>query len=185
MFPGKLSLSRTWFGNLSLSWIRLAGKKKLIVTYFIRIRGTAVWNSLALLSPRTYHGFETKLWKLKVFFTFFYSKDVQHYKENPINLFPKRNCAAIVPISSLMCLWAIFIFPGSAHIYSSTSTGRTIVGIQYINCSQTHECENWDWGRTIRFLGRFVLNFRYCVSSVKNESSFWLFFGQMSFVVLP
>ncbi len=60
-----------------------------------------------------------------------------------------------------MCLWAIYKFPGSVHIFSCSRIGRLIVGIY--KCSQTHECVNWDWYRAISFLGIFVSNFRYCV----------------------
>ncbi len=34
---------------------------------------------------------------------------------------------------------------------------------EYINCSQTHECGNWDWGRAIPFLGIHKWVFRCSV----------------------
>ncbi len=48
-----------------------------------------------------------------------------------------------------MCLWAIYIFPGSVHIFSYSRIGRSIEGIMYR--SQTHECGNLDCGRKILF----------------------------------
>ncbi len=64
------------------------------------------------------------------------------------------NCADSVPVSTFTCLWAIYIFPGSVHIFSSAEKADR--WWEYINRSQTHECGNWVWGRAIPFLGIFV-----------------------------
>ncbi len=74
------------------------------------------------------------------------------------------NFAASAPISTFMCLWAIYIFPGSVHIFPPAE--KADPSWEYIICLQTHECGNWDWGPDIPFLGIFVSNFRHFVFAV-------------------
>ncbi len=52
-----------------------------------------------------------------------------------------------LPISTFMYLWAIYIFRDQWR--------------KYINRWQISECRNWEWGRSVSFLGWHVSNFRY------------------------
>ncbi len=51
------------------------------------------------------------------------------------------NCAASVPISTVMCLWPIHILLGLVHIFPCSRIGRPILEIY--NLSQIYECRNW------------------------------------------
>ncbi len=76
------------------------------------------------------------------------------------------NSAASAPISTFMCLWAIYLFPGSVHIFPPAE--KEDPSWEYIIRSQTHECGNWDWGPNIPFLGKFVSSFRHFVFAVRQ-----------------
>ena len=85
-----------------------------------------------------------------------------HRSENPIPFMYSfsYNCAARVPISTFICLWAIYIFLGSVHKFGCSKIDRPIVGILYINRSQTNECRKLDWGLAIgTFSGNICFEF--------------------------
>ena len=88
----------------------------------------------------------------------------------------KRNIGASVPISIFMCLWAIYIFPWSICLFCCRK--YVVWSWEYINCSPTHECENWDWGRAISRKGIHKWNFRcsvLCVYYYSVQYSLFLF----------
>ncbi len=81
------------------------------------------------------------------------------------------NSAASAPISTFMCLWAIYIDPGA--VFTFPPAEKADPSWEYIIPSQTHECGNWDWGPVIPFLGIFVSNFRHFVFAVQTKSRVW------------
>ncbi len=89
---------------------------------------------------------------------------IQHCNENPIYVFPEKKLHGLSHNFHIHVSVSDYIFPRSVHIFSCSRIGRPLAqSWEYMNRSQTHECGNWDWGRTIPFLGIVVSNFRYCV----------------------
>ncbi len=80
------------------------------------------------------------------------------------------NSAASAPISTFICLWAIYIVPGSVYIFPPAEKGDR--SWEYINRSQRHECGNWDWGPGIPFLGIFVSKFPYFLFAALTSESY-------------
>ncbi len=73
----------------------------------------------------------------------------------------KRNCATTVPMFTFICLWAIYIFSWSICLFYC----RKYVDWsgEYANCSQKHDCGNWDWGRPIPRKG--IHKWDFCCSA--------------------
>ncbi len=81
----------------------------------------------------------------------------------------KRNCAASVTISTCMCLWAIYVFPGLVRIFSCSRKGKSTLGI-YKSLT-----DNWKWKLGLKprnfFSGNICLEFLVlCLCSAVSGS---------------
>jgi hypothetical protein len=80
----------------------------------------------------------------------------------------KRNWATSIPISTFLCLWAIYILPRSVCLFCCRKISGLI--LESINRLQTHKCGNWDWGRAIPLLGTHKWDF-HCSAAVNYINS--------------
>ena len=63
-------------------------------------------------------------------------------------LFPKQNYNVLLPVSTFIYLWEIYIYFQDRSAYPAA--GKYVDrSWEYINRTQTREYGNWDWGRAI------------------------------------
>ncbi len=81
--------------------------------------------------------------------------------ENPIYVFcfPDKELHGLRP--------NFHIHVSVSYLYIPRIAEQAVRLWEYINRSQTHECGNWEWGRTIPFLGIFVSNSVLCLCSAE------------------
>ena len=91
-------------------------------------------------------------------------RNLLHCNGNSVYIFLFWELRGLSPSFYIHVSWAIYIFPGSVHIFPPAEMAAP--SWEYIIRSQTHECGNWDWGHDISFLGIFVSNFLHFVFAV-------------------
>ncbi len=99
---------------------------------------------------------------INFWFPFMYSQKGNCYFQNRIIMF-------CLPVPTLVYLREIFIFLEPTCLFCSTEILYVDRSREYINCSQTHECGNWDWGRAIPRKGIHKWDFPCIVGSSMPE----------------
>ncbi len=94
--------------------------------------------------------------------------------------FQKRNCATSFSNFHIhSCICEQFIYSHDRSTYFDAESW------EYINCSQIHECRNWEWGLAVSFHGIFVSNFRYSVFAVLPAFVVMIFYmGESVFLLV-
>ncbi len=83
-------------------------------------------------------------------------------------LFPKHNCNVLSPSSyTHISVRDLYISWIGLPIYSDAGN-YVDRSWEFINCSQTHECGNCDWGRAIPWKGMHKWNFQCSAGGIMN-----------------
>jgi hypothetical protein len=89
----------------------------------------------------------------------------RQYTENSKQTFPEMKLRSLSPNSYIHVLWAIYLFPRLVCLFCCRKIGGP--RWEYINRSQTHECENWDWGRKVFFFWEHINRIFFAVQPRK------------------
>ncbi len=103
----------------------------------------------------------------------------KQYRKFETNI-PRKGTAR--PISTFMCLWAIYKFPRSICPFYCRKICGPILGMYR---SQTHECGNWDSGRAIPTKGIHVWDFRWSVCKHACKDDIYLQLENMMMTYAP
>ncbi len=79
--------------------------------------------------------------------------------------FQNRIIMFCLPVPTLMYLWEIYaVYSQDRSTYFAAAKYSNVDrSWEYINCLQTCECRDWDWGHAIPFPGILKFDFRYGV----------------------
>ncbi len=89
------------------------------------------------------------------------------YRKFETNIPRKRTARLQSQFLHSLFLWANYILLWSIFLFCCRNVGGLNVGIYTLDRSQTHECDNSDWGRAITFLG--IYKFKFLCSAPMNR----------------